>query len=175
MNRRLWHLNGSLVAVVAALALGACSTGSPVTSGAGSQAPGGGGGGGAASVAACTLLTSSEAQQALGVAVDNGTLTTVEGQATCSWAGADDTSAVTVNVQDYDANFWNAGAGSQMATAVSGLGEKAFKGWPTAGSISIKQGSYEIDVAVVSFTLTNDQEAAGALSLAKLVLPRISS
>jgi Protein of unknown function (DUF3558) len=179
MIRRFRHLRWSLVALLACLALAACSAASPGTNGGQSQAPstgtggggGGGGGGGAASIDACKLASQSEVEAALGEAVDGGLLQTTDGQASCDWSGAD--GGVGISVQDYDADFWNTASNTQQATAVSGYGDAAFTGWPSAGTISIKQGAYEVDVGIENFNRTNEDDLAAAESLAKLVLPRI--
>ncbi len=174
MIRRFRHLRWSLVALLACLALAACSAASPDTNGGQSQAPSsgtGGGGGGASSIDACKLASQSEVETALGEAVDGGQLQTTDGQASCDWSGAD--GGVGISVQDYDADFWNTASTTQQATAVSGYGDAAFTGWPSAGTISIKQGAYEVDIGIENFNRSNDDDLKAAETLAKLVLPRI--
>jgi hypothetical protein len=120
-------------------------------------------------------LNGNEIQQQLGVAVDDGKLQTTQSQATCDWTG---TGAVevglTVNVQDFDQNFWNTFTSSSRAQPVSGLAEAAFANVPLKGGLMIKQGKYEVDVGVVDFKMSDDRAIAAAKALAALVLPRVS-
>ena len=150
-----------LGAVVGTAALIAACTGSPGGSPGSSTAAGGGGSdpGGRASAAAeatqaggdvsamsgCSLLTPAEIQQALGAAVKAGTFQTGNPeQVNCEWDGQDDDSlAVGVTVQPYDDNLWKTMSSASAATAVDGLGEAAYKGYPHAGDLAIKQGGHE--------------------------------
>ena len=59
------------------------------------------------------------------------------------------------------------------ATAVSGLGEAAYKNYPHAGDLSIKQGGHEIDLGIVDFKDNQEKVDAAVLALAKLVLSRV--
>ena len=177
-------------AVVGAAALIAACTGSPAGSpgsstaaGGGSSDPGGqasaggqtGGGGGDSSMSGCSLLTPTEIQQALGVAVKTGTFQTGNPeQVNCEWDGQDDDSlAVGVIVQPIDDSLWKTMSSASAATAVSGLGEAAYKGYPHAGDLTIKQGGHEIDLGIVDFKDNQEKVDAAALALAKLVLSRV--
>ena len=177
-------------AVAGAVALVAACTGSPAGSPGSSAAAGGaasdpggqpspagqaGNGGGAlSSIAACSLLTPAEINQALGVTVNAGTLQTGnDEQANCEWDNADSSVAVGVIVQPYDDTLWKTMSSASAATAVSGLGEAAFKGFPHAGDLSIKQGGREIDIGIVDFKDDQGKIDAAALALAKLVLSRL--
>jgi predicted dienelactone hydrolase len=163
---------------VAGLTFGACSQassgGSTATTASGSaaQAPAGAR---AASIDACQLLTKSEMQREVGVAVGDGKLQTTNSQATCEWAGGADQNEVnvSVNVQDFDQDMWKSFSSMPRATPVSGLGEAAFANVPTAPCVMIRQGKYEIDVAVVNFKMSNDTVIAHDKALAALVLPRL--
>jgi hypothetical protein len=178
-------------AVVGAAALIAACTGSPAGSPGSSTAVGGGGsdpggqasagspaaqgGGGVSSMSGCSLLTPAEIQQAIGAAVKAGTFQTGNPEQTnCDWEGQDDdTLSVGVNVQPYDDTLWTTMSSASAATAVSGLGEAAYKGYPHAGDLAIKQGGHEIDVAIVDFKDSQDKVDAAVLTLAKLVLSRV--
>ena len=183
-------LKGVSAAFGAAALIAAC-TGSPAGSpgsstaagGAGSdpgvQASAGGqtgqGGGGASSTDGCSLLTPAEIQQAIGAAVKAGTSQTGNPeQVNCDWEGQeDDTLSVGVIVQPYDDTLWTTMSSASSATAVSGLGEAAYKGYPHAGDLAIKQGGHEIDVAIVDFKDDQAKVDAAVLALAKLVLARV--
>jgi hypothetical protein len=56
---------------------------------------------------------------------------------------------------------------------VSGLGEAAFKGFPHAGDLFIKQGGYEIELGVVDFRMAPEKVDNAARHLATLVLSRL--
>ena len=193
MNARI--VRGVGAAAGAAVLIAAC-TGSPAGSPGSSAAAGGAasdpggrpstggqaansgqaanGGGAASSIAACSLLTPAEIQQALGVAVNGGTLQTGnDEQANCEWDNADSSIAVGVIVQPYDDFLWKTMSSAQAATAVSGIGEAAYKGYPHAGDLSIKQGGHEIDIGIIDFTDAQPKIDAAALTFAKLVLSRI--
>lgn len=178
-------------AVVGAAALIASCTGSPAGSPGSSTAAGGGGsdpggqvstasqaaqgGGGAASTDGCSLLTPAEIQQAIGAAVKAGTYQTGNPeQSNCDWEGQeDDTLSVGVIVQPFDDNLWTAMSSASNATEVSGLGEAAYKGYPHAGDLTIKQGGHEIDVSIIDFKDDQQKVDAAVLALAKLVLARV--
>jgi hypothetical protein len=172
------------VVLIAALAAACTSSasGSPAASaadGAGgtgsSSQPAAGNGGSATSTAACSLLTTAEIQQALGAPMKDGVLQTGNpDQASCEWDGQDDdTLSIGVIVQPYDDTIWQAMASSSQASPVSGIGEAAYKGWPHAGDLSVKQAGHEIDVGIVDFKDNQPKVDAAALTLAKLVLSRI--
>ena len=178
-------------AVLGAAALIAACTGTPAGSPGSSTAAGGGGsdpgvqasggspvaqgGGGVSSTDGCALLTPAEIQQALGAAVKAGTFQTGNpDQVNCDWEGQDDdTLSVGVIVQPFDDNLWSAMSSAANATAVSGLGEAAYKNYPHAGDLSIKQGGHEIDLGVVDFKDDQQKVDAAVLALAKLVLSRV--
>ena len=174
MNRAFGHRSPAVTAITVGLVLGACTaTSSPST---GTTGGGGAGGGGskAASIDACKLLSPDEIKAQLNVTVDNGLLQTTDSQASCDWNSSDANGAgVGIIVQDFDQSLWDALSSAQYAKPVSGIGDGAFAGEPAAGNLNIKLGNYEVDVAVVDFKMTNDQEAAASLALAKLVLPRV--
>jgi len=62
---------------------------------------------------------------------------------------------------------------ASAATAVSGLGEAAYKGYSHAGDLAIKQAGHEIDVAIIDFKDDQQKVDAAVLALAKLVLTRV--
>jgi len=64
-------------------------------------------------------------------------------------------------------------ASSKLAVPVSGLGEAAFKGFPHAGDLFIKQGGYEIELGVVDFRMAPEKVDNAARHLATLVLSRL--
>lgn len=180
MQRALGHSTWLLLTTVAGLTLGACSNASSTSGGPGNggrgRAEGTGRSASASSIDACRLLTKNEIQQQLGVAVDDGKLQTTDSQASCDWTGtATDGVGLTVRVQNFDQNLWNSFTSSGRAKPVSGLGEAAFANVPLAGGLMIKQSTYEIDVGVVDFKMSNDGALAAAKALAALVLPRVSS
>jgi hypothetical protein len=178
-------------AVVGTAALIAACTGSPIGSPGSSTAAGGGdsnpgglasagsqtaqGGGDTTSLSGCSLLTTAEIQQAIGAAVKAGTYQTGNpDQRNCDWEGQDDdTLSVGVIVQPYDDSLWTTMSSASAATAVSGLGEAAYKGYPHAGDVAIKQGGHEIDVAIIDFKDDQQKVDAAVLALAKLVLSRV--
>lgn len=177
-------------AVVGAAALVAACTGAQASPGsstaaggddsnAGSQAPAGSqsaqGGGDASSMNGCSLLSPAEIQQEIGAAVKPGTFQTGNpDQTNCDWEGQeDDTLSVGVIVQPYDDNLWTAMSSAANATAVSGLGEAAFKDYPHPGDLSIKQGGHEIDLGIIDFKDDQQKVDAASLALAKLVLARV--
>ena len=180
-----------LIAGVAFM-VGACSsgggattapaTGSPAVEGGGtaggggasSQPNAGGGGGGAGSLNACELLSASDVQAAVGWAVSAGVLQNTDSQTDCEWTGAsDDSKGVGITISDFDQTVWDAGANAQASTAVSGIGEAAYKGWPVPGDLAIKVKGYEVNVAVLDFSVSTAQEDQATLALANLVLPKL--
>ncbi len=168
--------SGVLSIIGVALLVGACiGSGAtpPPTSGGGGPA-GGGGGAGAGSLNACNLLSAADIQSAVGWAVSTGTLQNTDGQTDCEWAGAtDDTKAVGLTIADFDQVLWDAGANAGNSTAVSGIGDAAFKGWPHPGDLTIKVKGYEVSVAVIDFSVATAQEDQAALALANIVLPKL--
>jgi hypothetical protein len=133
-------------------------------------------GGNAADIKACNLLTLDEIKQVTGVAMGAGLLQTTDSQASCDWNapdGSSGASAVGISVQNYDDDLWTAMSGSKYAVPVKGIGEKAFKGLPHQGDLSVKVGKYEVDVGIVDFRHDDATVDAAALKLMKLVLPRL--
>lgn len=189
-DRQVRHLGWFVAAMLASIILVGCTTGSSGSSGPGDTGPnqsaaagggsaggaatagGGAGGGGAASIDACSLLTPAEMQQILGAAMGAGQPGNADDQASCDWDS--DGPALGIIVQEYDDTLWSTLSGMGTASPVSGIGEKAYKGVPHQGDLSIKQGDYEIDVGVVDFQMTDEQSDAAALALAKLILPRVA-
>lgn len=178
-------------AVAGAAALIAACTSTPTGSPGSSTAAGGGGsnpsvqapaagqatqaGGDGSALSGCSLLTPAEIQQALGATVKAGTFQTGnDEQVNCEWDGQDDDSlAVGLTIQPYDDSLWTTMSSAQAAIAVSGLGEAAYKGYPHAGDLAIKQGGHEIDVGIVDFKDDQQKVDAAALALAKLILSRV--
>jgi hypothetical protein len=162
--------------IAAGVALAACSS-SASSSSAGAGGGGGNSGGKASSVKACDLLTLDEIKQATGATMGAGVLQTTDTQADCEWSAPSDASSgasgVGLTVQDYDDTLWQTMSSAKQATAVSGIGEKAYKDYPHSGDLSVKQGGYEIDIGIVDFTHDNATVDAAALTLMKLVLPQL--
>jgi hypothetical protein len=131
-------------------------------------------GGDISSISACSLLTPAEIQQALGMPFKDGVLQTGDPeQASCEWASQDDSVSIGVIVQPYDDFLWQTMASSSLAKPVSGIGEAAFKDYPIAGDLSVKQGGREIDFGIADFTDSQQKIDAAALTMAKLVLSRL--
>jgi hypothetical protein len=124
---------------------------------------------------ACALLTPSEIQQALGVAMKPGVKQTTSTSSQCEWDSQDESEAVgvSVSVATYDDALFRTMSSAKKAVPVSGLGEAAFKGYPHAGDIAIKQKGHEIDVGVVDFKLAPAKVDGAAAMFAKLVLSRL--
>jgi hypothetical protein len=170
-----------LASLVVALALGACnspagSTTSQPAGGGSSQGAGAGGGSGAgaATLNPCTMLSAGDIQTATGWMVGAGQLQTTDSQSDCQWAdAADDSHAVGVTIADFDDTIWQAGVSSSYAKPVSGLGDAAFEGWPTANALSIKVKGYEVTVGIIDFAKTNDEIHAADETLANIVLPKL--
>lgn len=159
-------------AIIAGIALASCHSSSK----SGTGTAGGTTGSSASAIKACDLLTLEEIKQATGAQMGAGRLQTTDTQASCDWDSSDGTSGasgVGIIVQDFDSALWQAMAGSQHATAVTGIGEQAFKGYPHSGDLSVKQGRYEIDVGIVDFKHDAATTDAAALNLMKLVLSRL--
>ena len=166
-----WRL--SIVAIAAGVVLASCSSSPSASTGGG----GGNSGGNASSVKACDLLTLDQIKQATGATMGAGVLQTTDTQADCEWSAPSDVSSgatgVGLVIKDYDNTLWQTFSSAKQATAVSGLGEKAYKGYPISGDLSVKQGGYEIDIGIADFTDDNAKVDAAALTLMKLVLPRL--
>lgn len=177
-----------LAAVAAVLVLGACNT--PAGGGGSSQAAGGGGsqaangagngggggsGAGAATLNPCNMLSASDIEAATGwPTVDAGKLQTTDTQADCQWSDpSDDSHGVGVTVADYDDTLWKAGTTSSYAKPVSGLGDAAYAGWPTAGTLNIKIKNYAVTIGIIDFKKSNDQIQSEDTTLANLVLPKL--
>jgi len=131
--------------------------------------------GGGSSIDACALLTPSEIQQALGVAMKPGVKQTTSTSSQCQWDSQDESAAagVSVSVASYDDALFRLESGSKLAVPVSGFGEAAFKGFPHAGDLIIKRGGHEIDLGIVDFRLATEKVDNAAGNLAKLVLSRL--
>ncbi len=122
------------------------------------------------------MLTVEEIKQATGATMVAGKLQTTDTQSSCDWSSGDDTSGasgVGVIVQNFDASLWNTMSASQHAVPVTGIGEQAFKGVPHKGDLSVKKGSYEIDVGIVDFKHDDATVDAATLKLMNLVLSRL--
>jgi hypothetical protein len=178
MRVRSFGRSGALVTI--ALLVGACGSGSGSSPGMSAAAPSstapssGGGGGGAATLNACSLLSAAEIQAAVGWPVGTGLLQNTDTQTDCEWDGqGDQAGSVGLTIQDFDPTLWQAGSSAGNSTAVSGIGDAAYKGWPHAGDLAIKYKSYEVDVAIIDFYTANATVDTETLSLAKLVLPRL--
>ncbi len=177
-----------LVALAATALIAACSTGAaptsqPGTGGGGGGAPatqppgggsGGSGGSGGLPASACGLLSGTEIQGIVGAPVKAGVEQDSDGQVSCNWDGSTDSSpALGVTVAEYNDAVWQAGSASANSKPVSGLGDAAYQGWPTAGALSIKVKGLMVTIGVVSFTLNSAVVSADDVSLAKLVLSRL--
>jgi hypothetical protein len=110
-----------------------------------------------------------------GVAVKAGVKQTTSTSSECQWDSQDESAAagVSVSVATYDDVLFHQEASSKRAVPVSGLGETAFKGFPHAGDLSIKQGGHVIDLGVVDFRLAPEKVDNAARALATLVLSRL--
>jgi hypothetical protein len=165
------------LAIAAGIALAACNSSSNSSKQAGGGTAGSAAGGANASdIKACSLLTLDEIKQATGSTMGAGLLQTTDTQASCDWNapdGAPGASAVGIIVQNYDDTMWQAMSGSKYASPVTGIGEKAFKGVPHKGDLSVKQGKYEVDVGIIDFHHDDATVDAAALQLMKLVLSRL--
>jgi len=131
----------------------------------------------ASSIEACALLTPAEIQQALGVPVKAGVKQTTDTSSQCQWDSVDESAAfgVSVSVATYDDVLFKQMTSSKNAVPVPGIGESAFKGYPHAGDLIIKQGAYEIDLGIVDFRPATAKVDAAAQQLAKLVLSRLGA
>jgi hypothetical protein len=179
---RVPRLGRAIALAATVLLVGACTGGGSAPSAGGnggasaSVAPAGssGGGGNAGSLNACDLLSTDEIKAAVGWPVGTGLLQNTDTQTDCEWDGqGDQAGSVGLTVANYDDSLWQAGSSAGSSTAVSGIGDAAYKGWPHAGDLAIKVGSYEVDVAIIDFYKAGDKVDAEDLVLAKLVLPRL--
>ena len=157
----------SLTMLLGLAALAACSRPSPHA-----RNPGGGD---VSSLDACALLTPTEIQQALGVAMKPGVKQTTSTSSQCQWDSQDESEAVgvSVSVATYDDALFHTQASAQKAVPLSGLGEAAYKGYPHAGDIFLKHDGHEIDVGVVDFKLPPPKVDSAAAGFAKSVLSRL--
>ena len=189
---RIPHVRAAIL-VAAVLSLSACSSttapgGSdaaassargPAGSGATSGATGDGSAsapsaGGDALTNACGLLTAEEIQQAVGFAVKPGVLQNSDNQSDCEWANAqDDSASVGLTVSAYDDFLWQTGSAASNSKPVSGIGDAAFKGWPTFADLTIKVKGYQVVVAIADFQAKQDAIDSANLAMAKLVLSRL--
>ena len=180
------------IAAVAVLVLSACSTSAPGGSDAApssargpavSAAAGGSSGdssapaaaaGGDPTTNACGLLTVDEIKQAVGFAVNPGVLQNSDNQSDCEWASTQsDTASVGLTVSTYDDFMWQTGSSAGNSKQVSGIGDAAFKGWPTFADLSVKAKGYQVVLAIADFQAKQDAIDSENLALAKLVLPRL--
>lgn len=184
MNHTWLARAAGLVATI--VLVGACSgggagatnapAGSTGGSGGGTSTGGGGGGAGAdaGTLNACNLLTTDEIKATVGFDVSAGVVQNSNGQSDCTWNAAGDTgSAVGVTVSNYDDSLWQAGSSAGASTAVTGIGDAAFKGWPHAGDLTIKYKTYQVAVAVLDFQMPAATVDQATLALARIVLPRL--
>ena len=157
----------SLAMFLGLAALAACSKPSPH-----GRNPGAGD---VSSLDACALLTPTEIQQALGVAMKPGVKQTTSTSSQCQWDSQDESEAVgvSVSVATYDDKLFRTLASAKQAVPVSGLGEAAYKGYPHPGDIFLKHDRHEIDVGVVDFKLASSKVDGAAATFAKLVLSRL--
>ncbi len=109
----------------------------------------------------------------MGWAVGAGAVQNSDGQTDCEWTSADGSSSVGLTISNYDDNLFKTGASAGISTAVSGIGDAAFKGWPHAGDLTIKYKNYQVAVAVIDFKAAPAKVDAETLSLAQLVLPKL--
>jgi hypothetical protein len=123
---------------------------------------------------ACGLLTVDEIKQAVGFAVNPGVLQNSDNQSDCEWASTQsDTATVGLTVSTYDDFMWQAGSGAGNSKPVSGIGDAAFKGWPTSADLTVKANGYQVVMAIIDFQAKQDAIDSENLALAKLVLPRL--
>lgn len=174
---RLSAIAGAVVLVAACSGGGSSSPGvsvAPPSSTAPSGSAGGGGGGSAGSLDACNLLTAADIAGVVGWPVKDGLPQNTDTQSDCEWdAQATDGGSVGLTIQAYDDSLWQAGSSAGNSTAVTGIGDAAYKGWPHPGDLAIKVKGYEVDVAIIDFAASPDKVDAETLALAKIVLPKL--
>ena len=190
---RVPEVRAAILVAAAVVLLGACSNASapggsdgapsngrgPSAVGAASDATGNGSAsapsaGGDPTTNACGLLTAEEIQQATGIAVGPGTLQNSDNQSDCEWASKEtDSAAVGLTVSVYDDFLWQTGSSASSSTAVSGIGDAAFKGWPTFADLTIKVKGYQVVLAIADFKAAQAEIDSANLAMAKLVLSRL--
>jgi hypothetical protein len=154
--------------VVIAVLVGGCSTG-----GTGTPATGGTGTNGLPG-SACGLLSQAEIQQIIGSPVEAGLEQDTDTQVGCDWNETSPTSpSAGITVAIYDDSLWQAGSQAGISAAVSGIGDAAFKGWPTPGTLNIKVKGYMVTVGVTDFAKDTSLVDPESLALAQLVLSRL--
>ena len=180
------------ILVVAVLALSACSTttapGGSDAAASSARGPAAGGAtsgttgdasapapaGGDPLTNARGLLTAAEIQQAVGFAVNPGVVQNSDNQSDCEWASTEsDTASVGLTVSTYDDFLWQTASSAANSKAVSGIGDAAFKGWPTFADLTIKAKGYQVVVAIADFQAKQDAIDSANLAMAKLVLSRL--
>ncbi|MGH2407166.1 MAG: DUF3558 family protein [Candidatus Limnocylindrales bacterium] len=173
-----------MIAAVALL-LAACGggTANPTPSPAGggaSSAPaatgGGASGASAGTLDACSFLSADQIATVVGWQVGTGVKQNTDTQTDCEWTSATDQSAgLSLTISDYDDSLFQAGASAGNSTAVSGVGDAAFKGWPHSGDLVIKIKGYQVVLGIVDFsaTATTAKLDDENLKLANLVLPKL--
>ena len=155
-----------------ALLVGACSGGAATATS--TSADGGGAGANGLPGSACGLLSAAEVQQNVGSPVQAGVEQDTATEVGCNWNESSATGpSAGITVAVYDDAVWQAGAHAGNSTAVSGIGDAAFKGWPTPGTLNIKFKGYMITVGVTDFSKPSSVADAESLALASLVLPRL--
>ena len=167
-----WSRVRSVVVIV--LLVGGCSTGG--TGATATPATGGGGGAGANGLpsSACGLLSQAEIQHIIGSPVVAGLEQDTDTQVGCDWNETSATSpSAGITVAIYDDSLWQAGSQAGISTAVSGIGDAAFKGWPTPGALNVKVKGYMVTVGVTDFTKDESLVDPESLALAQLVLSRL--
>jgi hypothetical protein len=123
---------------------------------------------------ACGLLTVDEIKQAVGFAVNPGVLQNSDNQSDCEWASTQsDTASVGLTVSTYDDFMWQTGSSAGNSKAVSGIGDAAFKDWPTFADLTVKAKGYQVVLAIADFQAKQEAIDSENLALAKLVLPRL--
>jgi hypothetical protein len=172
---------GATVLLLAACA-GGGATSSPGEAGTPASEPpasaasvgGGGGSGDAGALNACDYLTPDQIKTAVGWPVSAGVVQESDGQTDCEWAASSDAgSAVGLTIANYDDVIWQAGSSAGNSSPVSGIGDAAFKGWPTKPALDIKTKDYMVTIAVLDFASSDDKIDAEDLTLANLVLPQL--
>ncbi len=123
---------------------------------------------------ACGLLTVDEIKQAVGFAVNPGVLQNSDDQSDCEWASTQsDTATVGLTVSKYDDFLWQTGSAAGNSKPVSGIGDAAFKDWPTFADLTVKAKGYQVVMAIVDFQAKQEAIDSEDLALAKLVVPRL--
>lgn len=123
---------------------------------------------------ACGLLTVDEIKQAVGFAVNPGVLQNSDNQSDCEWASTQsDTATVGLTVSTYDDFMWQTGSSAGNSKPVSGIGDAAFKDWPTFADLTVKAKGYQVVMAIIDFQAKQDAIDSEDLALAKLVVPRL--